>query len=35
VEVAETLAAEDGENWSELPLERQDEYFDRAKEHTE
>jgi XTP/dITP diphosphohydrolase/tetrapyrrole methylase family protein/MazG family protein/ATP diphosphatase len=32
VEVAETLAAEAGENWSELPLERQDEWFDRAKE---
>ena len=35
VEVAETLAAEAGENWSELPLERQDEWFDRAKEQTE
>jgi MazG family protein len=32
VEVAEALAAEAGENWSELPLERQDAYFDRAKE---
>jgi len=32
VEVAEELAAETGENWSELPLERQDAYFDRAKE---
>jgi MazG family protein len=32
VEVAEALAAEAGENWSELPLERQDEWFDRAKE---
>jgi len=32
VEVAETLAAQAGENWSELPLERQDAYFDRAKE---
>ena len=34
VEVAETLAAEAGENWSELPLDRQDAYFDRAKEKT-
>jgi MazG family protein len=32
VEVAEALAAEAGENWSELPLERQDRYFDLAKE---
>ena len=32
VEVAEELAAAAGENWSELPLERQDAYFDRAKE---
>jgi MazG family protein len=32
VEVAEQLAAETGENWSELPLERQDAYFDQAKE---
>jgi uncharacterized protein YabN with tetrapyrrole methylase and pyrophosphatase domain len=32
VEVAEALAAEAGENWSELPLERQDAYFDLAKE---
>ena len=32
VEVAEALAAEAGENWGELPLERQDEWFDRAKE---
>ena len=35
VEVAEELAAETGENWSELPLERQDEWFDRAKEVAE
>ncbi|HKU56310.1 MAG TPA: nucleoside triphosphate pyrophosphohydrolase [Gaiellaceae bacterium] len=34
VETAETLAAEAGENWSELPLERQDAYFDQAKERT-
>jgi hypothetical protein len=32
VEVAEALAADAGENWSELPLERQDRYFDLAKE---
>jgi nucleoside triphosphate diphosphatase len=35
VETAEKLAASNGENWSELPLERQDSYFDRAKETTE
>ena len=35
VEVAEELAAAAGETWSELPLERQDEWFDRAKERTE
>jgi nucleoside triphosphate diphosphatase len=32
VEAAEALAGEAGENWSALPLERQDAYFDRAKE---
>ena len=32
VEIAEALAAEAGENWSELPLERQDAYYDQAKE---
>jgi XTP/dITP diphosphohydrolase/tetrapyrrole methylase family protein/MazG family protein/ATP diphosphatase len=32
VETAEALAAADGENWVELPLDRQDTYFDRAKE---
>ena len=32
VEVAERLAHENGEDWSALPLERQDSYFDRAKE---
>jgi MazG family protein len=32
VDVAEALAADAGENWSELPLERQDKWFDRAKE---
>ncbi len=35
VEVAEALAAAAGENWMELPLERQDAYFDQAKEQTE
>jgi ATP diphosphatase len=35
VEVAEALAAEAGENWVELPLERQDHYFDLAKETAE
>jgi MazG family protein len=32
VESAEALAERDGLNWSELPLERQDRYFDLAKE---
>jgi MazG family protein len=32
VETAERLARENGEDWSALPLERQDHYFDRAKE---
>ena len=35
VETAETLAAASGENWSELPLEEQDRYFDLAKETAE
>jgi MazG family protein len=35
VETAEQLAASNGENWSELPLEQQDSYFDRAKETIE
>jgi uncharacterized protein YabN with tetrapyrrole methylase and pyrophosphatase domain len=35
VEAAESLAADAGENWSELPLDRQDEWFDRAKERVE
>ncbi len=34
VEVAEQLARENGEDWSALPLEQQDRYFDRAKETT-
>jgi MazG family protein len=32
VETAEQLAAAAGETWSELPLEQQDHWFDRAKE---
>lgn len=32
VTTAEALAAERGENWSDLPLEQQDRYFDLAKE---
>jgi nucleoside triphosphate diphosphatase len=32
VERAEELAAEDGSDWAELPLDEQDRYFDRAKE---
>jgi MazG family protein len=32
VETAEALAEARGENWSELPLEQQDRYFDEAKE---
>ena len=32
VEVAEELARENGEDWTALPLERQDRYFDLAKE---
>lgn len=35
VETAEKLAATGGENWSELPLEQQDRYFDLAKETIE
>jgi MazG family protein len=34
VEVAEELAHESGEDWSALPLEQQDRYFDLAKEKT-
>jgi hypothetical protein len=33
VETAEALAAGRGENWSALPLDRQDQYFDLAKEN--
>jgi len=32
VEAAEAIAGREGENWTALPLERQDAYFDRAKE---
>jgi nucleoside triphosphate diphosphatase len=32
VEVAEQLAAAAGETWSELPVDEQDRWFDRAKE---
>ncbi len=35
VEVAERLARENGEDWSALPLEQQDRYFDLAKESAE
>jgi nucleoside triphosphate diphosphatase len=35
VDVAGELARANGEDWATLPLERQDEYFDRAKETTE
>ena len=31
VERAERFAADEGKSWTELPLEQQDEYFDRAK----
>jgi MazG family protein len=34
VETAERLAASDGKTWTELPLEEQDAYFDRAKVST-
>jgi hypothetical protein len=32
VDAAERLARENGEDWSALPLEQQDRYFDLAKE---
>jgi uncharacterized protein YabN with tetrapyrrole methylase and pyrophosphatase domain len=32
VEQAERIAAADGHRWTELPVEQQDGYFDRAKE---
>jgi MazG family protein len=35
VEIAEELARADGKDWSALPLDEQDRYFDLAKEKTE
>jgi MazG family protein len=35
VEIAERLARENGEDWTTLPLEQQDRYFNLAKEKTE
>jgi MazG family protein len=35
VEIAEQLARANGEDWSALPLDEQDRYFDLAKEQTE
>jgi MazG family protein len=35
VEIAEELARANGEDWTALPLEQQDRYFDLAKEKTE
>jgi MazG family protein len=32
VEQAERLAAEEGKTWTQLPLDEQDHYFDRAKD---
>jgi uncharacterized protein YabN with tetrapyrrole methylase and pyrophosphatase domain len=32
VETAEKLAARDGKDWTTLPLDEQDLYFDQAKE---
>jgi uncharacterized protein YabN with tetrapyrrole methylase and pyrophosphatase domain len=34
VERAAELAAVDGKNWTELPLDEQDAYYDKAKELT-
>ncbi|HEY6960652.1 MAG TPA: nucleoside triphosphate pyrophosphohydrolase [Gaiellaceae bacterium] len=34
VEAAEALAAADGKDWSELPLDEQDAYYDKAKEQS-
>ncbi|HKU58941.1 MAG TPA: hypothetical protein VJP39_04975, partial [Gaiellaceae bacterium] len=33
VEGAEALAKREGKDWSKLPLDEQDAYFDRAKEN--
>jgi MazG family protein len=35
VEAAEALAAADGEDWTKLPLDEQDAYYDQAKEQAE
>jgi len=35
VETAEAIAAADGKDWTALPLDEQDAYFDKAKERTE
>jgi MazG family protein len=35
VEEAERLARADGQDWTALPLDQQDRYFDKAKETTE
>ena len=32
VETADALAAADGKDWTTLPLDEQDAYFDKAKE---
>ena len=32
VEAAERLAGDEGKTWTELPLEDQDRFYDRAKE---
>jgi MazG family protein len=34
VEAAEAIAAEEGKDWTKLPLEEQDAYYDEAKERT-
>ena len=34
VEAAEALAAGEGKDWSKLPLDEQDAYYDKAKEQT-
>ena len=35
VEAAEALAAANGEDWTTLPLDEQDAYYDKAKETAE
>ena len=34
VEAAETIAASEGKDWTTLPLDEQDAYYDKAKENT-